>query len=93
MLRSPCRFALGTVVAILTTVSSARADFVVVGNSDPNALLGSLLGSTTGLSNFSATVTGDASAFGLFSGGLPAIGVSYNRFVAALAENAAKRGY
>src|SRR5262245_3717833 len=47
---------------------AAAAPILPTANADANALLAALLGTTTGLSGFSATLTGDASASGLFDG-------------------------
>jgi hypothetical protein len=55
----------GTATAVGMTTNSAMA-FSVNQSSDTNAFLSSLLGDTSGLSNFSITTTGDARAFGFF---------------------------
>ncbi|MBD2742567.1 choice-of-anchor L domain-containing protein [Coleofasciculus sp. FACHB-1120] len=55
------------VTAALTMFGNSAMAFTVTQNNNTNALLNSLLGDTTGLSNFSITTTGDAAAFGLFS--------------------------
>lgn len=61
-----------TAAAIATTSAFMMVDapamaFTVTQNSNGTALLNTLLGDTTGLSNFSVSTTGNAAAFGLFS--------------------------
>ncbi len=58
-------------VALTSSLSIAGAPafgFTITQNSNGSDLLNSLLGTTTGLSNFSVTTTGNAGAFGVFSG-------------------------
>ena len=50
----------------LSLVAEPAAAFTVTQNDDFNELLDVLLGDTTGLSNFSGSVSGDADAFGVF---------------------------
>ena len=63
-------------VSVMFAGMPASAAFVVTQNNNPTALQTALLGSTTGLSGFSTTiVNGVPDQFGLFTGGLPAIGL------------------
>jgi hypothetical protein len=54
--------------ASLSIATGPAMAFTITQNSNGSDLLNSLLGTTTGLSNFSVTTTGNAGAFGLFSG-------------------------
>ncbi|WP_017719164.1 choice-of-anchor L family PEP-CTERM protein [Kamptonema formosum] len=61
----------GAAAALTASLSIAGAPafgFTITQNSNGSDLLNSLLGTTTGLSNFSVTTTGNAAAFGLFTG-------------------------
>lgn len=62
----------GVVMLATATINSFATPvnaLTVTTNTDSNALLNSLLGSYSGLSNFNVTVTGNSAAFGLFEGG------------------------
>ncbi|MDZ7961535.1 MAG: PEP-CTERM sorting domain-containing protein [Aulosira sp. DedQUE10] len=61
--------AVATMFATTTVLGMAGTSvmaFSVTQNNDTNTLLNSLLGDTTGLSNFTVNTTGNAQAFGLF---------------------------
>ncbi len=51
-----------------TTLSFSSHAFTIAQNSNSDDLLDALLGDTTGLSNFSASISGDSRSFGLFDG-------------------------
>jgi hypothetical protein len=60
-------FTLATATAAIGVTSTAAMALTVTGGSDSNTLLNTLLGNTSGLSNFSITKTGNSNAFGLFN--------------------------
>ncbi|OLP20275.1 hypothetical protein BST81_00600 [Leptolyngbya sp. 'hensonii'] len=55
------------VTAATVGIGSSAMAFTITPNNNGTDLLNALLGTTTGLSNFSVTPTGGAAAFGLFS--------------------------
>jgi hypothetical protein len=55
-------------IAVVGIVGAPAMAFNVTQNNNTSDLLNALLGNTSGLSNFSITTTGNAAAFGLFSG-------------------------
>ncbi|MBE9042579.1 choice-of-anchor L domain-containing protein [Oscillatoriales cyanobacterium LEGE 11467] len=57
-----------TTTLLATTVSLPSRAFTIAKNSNSDDLLSALLGDTTGLSNFSASISGDSRSFGLFEG-------------------------
>ena len=66
---------LAALAAAAGLAAPARADLVAVPDADPANLLQVLLGTTTGLSNVTATVVGDPIAFARFDGGLAGVGL------------------
>lgn len=65
-LRPSLAIAIAGSATALAAFQLPAAAFTVTQNSSSTELLSSLLGSTSGLSNFSVTTTGESDAFGLF---------------------------